>query len=403
MENLIFAHMIPVTEAINIIKENTPLLSPVSFPLAEASGLVLAEDVVAGIDTPPFNQSAMDGYAFRLSDLRKMKQLTVAASIAAGELTMPVVPIGQAVRIFTGAPVPNGLDTVVIQEKIVRNDDTITILDDELKEFSNIRLRGSEIRAGEIAMPAGSVLTPGAVGFLASIGRAAVMAYPRPMVRVIVTGNELAKTGEPLQPGQVYESNSILLLAALKQLRVVSVSIDRVADDPHQTRAIISHALNNSNLVLVTGGVSAGDYDFVVGAVESVGVRRLFHKVKQRPGKPLYAGIKEEKMLFGLPGNPASVLTCFYQYVIPAIESMTGRTDLLQKRNLPLATSIHKKIQLTQFLKAICTANEVTPLPAQESYRLSSFALANCLIILPEEKMEFAKGDLVETLVLPYL
>ena len=253
------------------------------------------------------------------------------------------------------------------------------------------------------ALTKGTVLTPAAIGFLASLGVTEVQVYPKPNVYIIITGNELQEPGLVLKHGQVYESNSVMLQTALAQLGIINSTIMYAKDDPAELESTLENALTHADLVLLTGGVSVGKYDFVVKAAEACNVRQLFHKVAQRPGKPLFAGKKEAKIVIGLPGNPASVLTCFYNYVVPAIECMTGRKNLLQRRQLQLTTDYRKKVKLTQFLKAICNNDEVTPLAAQESFRLSSFSLANCLIILPEEMMEFKKGEPVETLLLPYL
>lgn len=395
--------MISVTDAIATMRANTSLLSPIKLTLEKAQGLVLAEDIFAACSVPNFNQSAMDGYALRYDDLRKSNQLHVVHEVAAGDSSPGNTPELSAVRIFTGALVPDDLDTVVMQEKVELQNGKITILDSDLIKGSNVRQAGSEIRKGELALSTGSFLSPAAMGFLAGIGTTDVLVYPKPSVHIIVTGKELRTAGKELQPGQVYESNSLLLQSALKQLHVNNITVDFIGDDLDETIQTIEKALTTSDLVLLTGGVSVGNYDFVVKAAEACGVKQLFHKVKQRPGKPLYAGMKKNKIIFGLPGNPASVLSCFYNYVVVAVECMTGRKKLIHKRWFPLSSSFTKKIKLTQFLKAIHNEETVTPLSAQESFRLSSFSLANCLIILPEEKLDFTEGELVETVVLPYL
>ena len=194
-----------------------------------------------------------------------------------------------------------------------------------------------------------------------------------------------------------------MLQTALAQLNIPAVTIAFASDDAIEIQQAIETALARSPLVLLTGGVSVGSYDFVVEAAHKTGVMQLFHKVAQRPGKPLYCGRKDGSIVFGLPGNPASVLSCFYNFVIIAIECLTNRKGLVEKRKLPLASSFDKKIALTQFLKAYFDGNTVKPLTAQESFRLSSFAIANCLVVLPEEKRVYDKGETVETLVLPYL
>jgi molybdopterin molybdotransferase len=378
--------MIAVTDAINKIRAKTKLLIPVKLSLEKASGLVTAEDIVAGCNVPNFNQAAMDGYAFRYSDLLTTNEFSVTDEIAAGDTQQISIAQGSAVRIFTGAAVPKELDTVVMQEKVHVENNKITVLDKELKKGSNVRLPGAEIAKGELALTKNTVLSPGAIGFLASIGTTEVLVYPKPLVHLIITGKELVKRGQSLQQGQVYESNSLLLQSALKQLHIHNITIDFVGDDLNETVEAISYALDSADLILLTGGVSVGDYDFVVEAAEACGVEQLFHKVKQRPGKPLYAGIKNNKVVFGLPGNPASVLSCFYNYVVTAIECMTGQRNLISKRWLPLSSPFYKKIPFTQFLKAQCNEEKVTILSAQESFRLSSFSIANCLVVLPEEK-----------------
>lgn len=395
--------MIAVNEAIERIKLHTHKLAPIELSLKDAAGLVLAEDVFAGCDVPNFNQSAMDGYALRYRDLSLTKQFSIAHEIAAGDVAASNVPPQSCVRIFTGAPVPADLDTVVMQEKVKLHSTGISVLDETLTEGSNVRMVGSEIKKGSLAVPKNTFLSPATIGFLASIGTKEVMVYPKPKIHIIVTGKELAKLGQDLKEGQVYESNSLLLQAALRQLHIDNVNIDFVTDSLDDTIRAIKSALANADILLLTGGVSVGDYDFVVKAADACGINQIFHKVKQRPGKPLYAGVKNNQIIFGLPGNPASVLSCFYNYVTIAIQCMTGRNSLTEKRWFPLATSFNKKITLTQFLKAYHDGQTVTPLTAQESFRLSSFSSANCLIILPEEKLDFAEGELVETLLLPYL
>jgi molybdopterin molybdotransferase len=392
--------MISVSEAIRLLREKCAPLSPLNTPLLQSTGLVLAEDVVAATNVPGFQQSAMDGFAFRFEDYQQSNSLTIAGEIAAGDQAIYIYQPQAAIRIFTGAPLPSWADTVVMQEKTDFQNKTLYIIDEQLVKGSNVRMEGSEIRKGELALSKGTVLTPAAIGFLASVGINEVKTIPKPIVHIIVTGNELQEPGHTLLSGQVYESNSILLQSALQQLHIIDVSVTKVKDDPDAVKNIISSALEKADLILITGGVSVGKYDFVVQAAEACDVQQLFHKVAQRPGKPLYAGINKKKLIFGLPGNPASVLTCFYVYVVAAIEAMMGK-KLSQTKELLLTESFSKKVKFTQFLKAIYTGNEVKILPAQESFRLSSFALANCLVVLPQEKMEFAKGEMVETILLP--
>lgn len=395
--------MISVNEALQLVRENTMVLTPLTIPLRNAGGLVLAEDVIAGISLPNFDQSAMDGYAFRFAELLEAKSLTVVGEVAAGDDKSFDPEPYSAVRIFTGAAVPQGFDTVVMQEKTERRGNKLLVLDDLLQKGSNVRKKGDEIREGELALAKGTVLSPAAIGYLAGLGVTQVTVYPKPAVHIIVTGKELQKAGNPLQYGQIYESNAIMLQAALEQLHISNTPAVFAGDDLSEIQEAIFTGLKTADLILLSGGVSVGNYDFVVQAAEACGITQLFHKVAQRPGKPLYVGKKGRKLVFGLPGNPASVLSCFYNFVVVAIEQLTGRKSFLERRQLPLLSNFSKKIELTQFLKAYYTNDGVTPLSAQESFRLSSFSVANCLLVLPEKKREFTTGDMVEILVLPYL
>jgi molybdopterin molybdotransferase len=373
----------------------------VTLSLQQAAGLILAEDLYATIDIPAFPQSSMDGYAFSFSGWQQYKKLKIAGEVAAGSNETFTLAPGNAVRIFTGAAVPPGADTVVMQEKTKTENGELIIEDEALQQSASVRPKGSEIKSGELALEKGNILSPAAIGFLAGIGVTEVKAYPNPSISIIITGNELQQPGKPLQHGQVYESNSFALKAVLKQLHINNVEIFYATDKPEIVTETLKKALQQSDVVLLTGGISVGDYDFVLRAATECGVEKLFHKVKQRPGKPLYFGKKENKLVFGLPGNPSSVLTCFYQYVIPALEKLSKRKISLQTLKVPLARSFQKAVGLTHFLKGIYNGKTATPLDAQESYRLSSFAKANCLIQIDEEITTLNEGELVDVYLLP--
>jgi molybdopterin molybdotransferase len=393
--------MISVTEAKNRIRANAKALAPVTIPLQQAAGRVLAADVFALTDIPAFNQSAMDGYALSFAGLQLHKTLTIQGEVPAGAPELFLLEGNQAMRIFTGAAVPAGADTVVMQEKVQANNGHLLILDDQLNAGNNVRLKGSEIKAGELVLSKGQRLTPAAVGFLATTGVAEVSVYPTPVMSIIVTGNELQQPGKALLHGQVYECNSFQLRAALQGLQIEDVPVFEAKDDPQTVKDILQNALDNSDVVLLTGGVSVGNYDFVPEAAAACGVITLFHKLKQRPGKPLFVGKKENKWVFGLPGNPSSVLTCFYEYVIPALEELMQLKPVLKTIQAPLAKAYSKTAVLTFFLKGYYDGQTVVPLDAQESYRLRSFAMANCLLCLPEEKMDYREGEEVEVHLIP--
>jgi molybdopterin molybdotransferase len=290
---------------------------------------------------------------------------------------------------------------VVMQEKTKIENSYLVIEDNNIALGLNIRVKGSEIKTGELALAKETFLAPAAIGFLAGIGVTEVLVYPFPSISIIVTGNELITPGQPLQKGQVYESNSYSLRAALQQLHISEVKVYKAKDTLEIVKQVMKEALQQSDIIFLTGGVSVGDYDFVAAAATQNGVEKIFHKIKQRPGKPFYFGKKENKLVFGLPGNPASVLTCFYEYVEPVLKKMIRQKTGLQVMQVPLAEPFQKAAGLTHFLKGSYDGKIVTPLHAQESYRLSSFANANCLIKIDEEVTVCEKGEIVEIHLLP--
>ncbi len=393
--------MISVTEAKNIIQQNTAPLSPRRLLLEQAAGLVTTEDVYAPLDIPPFRQSSMDGYAFSFHDWVSTGKLTVTGIVAAGDTERITLATGTAIRIFTGAAIPEGADTVVMQERTKLELNELRIDDAQLKAGSNVRPAGAEIRSGQLALPKGSMLTPAAIGFLASLGITALGVHPRPSLSIIITGDELKEPGTRLLHGQVYESNSLTLKAALQQLGIHDVRVIKAKDNLLLLSGVLKEALGQTDMVLLTGGISVGDHDHVLQATMNNGVQKLFHKIKQRPAKPLYFGKKEDKYVFGLPGNPASVLMAFYEYVIPALGILSNTGNMLQVVTAGLLHPFKKAAGLTHFLKGYYNGKTVAILDAQESFRLSSFARANCLIRIDENVTECRKGDGVEIHLLP--
>jgi molybdopterin molybdotransferase len=385
--------MINVTEAKQLISENCGVLKVKTLPLLEANGSILAEPIYAIMDTPPFDQSAMDGYAFSYENWDKKSNLTVIGEIQTGNYSNKQLLANEAVRIYTGAPTPPGADTVVMQEKISRDENTIQIQDAFLAQGANVRPQGSQTKKGEMALQERQLLTPVAISFLAGIGINKVSVFSKPTVSIIVTGKELAKADDTITEGKIFESNSIGLIAALQQLGIDPVSVE-VVDDVEEDieRAIVNQL--TSDILILTGGVSVGDYDLVPASLEKCGVEKIFHKIKQKPGKPFYFGRYNQTLVFALPGNPAAVMSCFYEYVVQAISSFTQK-EYFKKMAFPLAEDFNKKAGLTYFLKGKMGERVVTVLNNQESYKLNSFAVADCLIEFDEEKEIFKKGDLV--------
>lgn len=389
--------MISVEEAKEIINFNCGALPPIKMPLANANGYILAAAVFAPINSPPFNQSAMDGYAFNSAETDWTKNVLVSGLSQTGDTKETIFKKGSAIRIYTGAAVPNGADTVIIQEHVELHGNHIVLNHEAPKTGSNIRLAGSQIKIDECAAQAGTLLNAGTVGYLIGLGIEAVEVIPKPKIGIIVTGKELVKLGSNLMHGQVYESNSIMLKAALQDGNLVPELIAYANDIEAEITATIKKAIATCEVVLVTGGISVGDFDFVGKAFENLGVEKLFYKVKQKPGKPLYAGKLGNTFLFGLPGNPSSVLSCYYEYVVPCLRKMRGYSfEANNKQFLPLGENTHKKGTLTNFLKGRIDKGFVFICEGQESYKLSAFTQANCLVMLQAEQNELMEGEIVE-------
>ena len=378
--------MITVARAWTLIKEHVMTLAAVKVNLKEAGGLVLAQDIIASKDVPSFPQSNMDGYTFCFNE--NNQPYTIVGEVAAGASQIKAIEKGTAVRIFTGALVPEGADTVLMQEKAKIDGVVLTVLDEKIKK-------------GERPLTKGMILKPAAIGFIAGMGIEKVMVYPAPRIGILVTGNELQTVGSDLKEGQVYESNSYTLMAALEALNIKEIKVKQVKDDLVQITNELNSLIKENDIVLMTGGVSVGDYDFTLMAFDNCQVKTVFHKIKQKPGKPLLFGLKAEKIIFGLPGNPSSVLTCFYEYVLPAIEKLTYQTVSLKAIQAPIAHTFKKLQGLTHFTKAMYDGENVTLLTGQESYKLASYAVANCLAILPEEVEEITKGTIIHIHLLP--
>ncbi|HWV33754.1 MAG TPA: gephyrin-like molybdotransferase Glp [Dyadobacter sp.] len=395
--------MVTVNEAKRRIIANTVTLPTVQIPLEQAIGSYLAADVVSPIALPPFRQSSMDGYAIVHSDVTEAgTSLRLAGESKAGQADLPVVSAGTAVRIFTGAPVPEGATAVVMQENTSPVDGAVQIHEFPVVEGKNVRRAGQQIAQGVVALHVGTLISPGAVGFLKGMNVNEVIVHSKPRVGLLVTGDELLKAGEALVPGKIYESNSAMLQAALKQAGIAEVSITYASDDLDATIGALSALVEQCDIVLASGGISVGDYDFVGKALEALGAETIFYKVRQKPGKPLLFGKKGEKLIFALPGNPASSLVCYYEYVLPALKKIMGSKEpFLRSVKLPLRHAYRFDGERDEFLKARVEGDEVVSLDGQESFVIGSFAVANAIIYLPVAQNRVEAGELVEVHLLP--
>jgi len=388
--------MITVETALEILKAATSSLSSERKTLVASKGRVLAESILSPIDMPSFNQSAMDGYALYADE--GIESYRVISEVAAGSGEEPALKRGEAVRIFTGAMVPATANVVVQQEWVERADKEIRITR-EIEAGQHIRLQGEQIKKGELAIEAGSILNPAAIGFLAGLGITEVHVIKAPKISLITTGNELIEPGNALKRGQIYESNSAMLCAAFEAYHFKNYTLAKVEDDYNLTKKAIEAELEKSDFVILTGGISVGDYDFVGKALHEIGVQELFYKINQKPGKPLYFGKLGNKIVAALPGNPAAALTCFYRYVLPALNRMKGKGFVgLEELELPIREAYIKKGDRAEFLKAEIKDGLVMPLGSQSSAMLNTYSQANALLYIPAEKSQVSKEERVKVL-----
>ncbi|QBZ97966.1 molybdopterin molybdotransferase MoeA [Flavobacterium sangjuense] len=384
--------MISTSEAFSILENLNYSKRVVELSLLEARNHVLAETVYSPINMPPFRQATMDGFAIALHD---SLQYEIVGEVKAGDFFTNELKPGQAVKIFTGAAVPNSAQAVIQIEKVsVTNSDLF--LQENIKPETNIRQLGAQITKDAVALEEGTFLNPAAIGFLTGLGITKVKVFQKPSVGIVVTGNELISAGENLPNGKVYESNTIMLQTALFDANFNTVSLYKVNDDFENTKSTLKKAINENDVVLVSGGISVGDYDFVGKALESLEVETLFYKVNQKPGKPLLVGKQNDKLIFALPGNPAASLTCFYVYVLPTLQRRSGiKHTYGSQLKKSLAHDFTVDNPRSQFLKAFIVDDEVTILSHQDSGMLNSFALANALVYVPNGNYQLSKGDKV--------
>jgi len=334
--------MLTVEQAKQTILGAVAALPAETVPTAAALGCVLAEDVASDINIPSFDNSAMDGYAVRVADVAGASaehpvRLRCQGEVPAGSVASSPLQAGCALKIFTGAPVPPAADTVVIQEDTRREGDVVVVLDSE-KAGANIRRAGEDISKGAVVLRLGSLCGPAHVGVAASLGRAQLSVVRRPRVAVLATGEELVTPGKPLGPGQIYDSNSPTLAALVRQAGCEPVTAGIVPDTLEATQSALERALAQADVVITSGGVSVGEYDFVKDALVALGADTKLWKVAMKPGKPLVFSVCGGKPVFGLPGNPVSVFITFVLFAWPALQKMRGLAD--DALDLPTADAI---------------------------------------------------------------
>jgi len=400
--------MISVHDALTLILDTVSPLAGERVGLLQAVGRVLAEEIRSEREVPPFANSAMDGYAVRWEDIRDANAdqpiaLEILEVIQAGAVPTQAVTSGAVSKIMTGAVLPAGADTVIRVEDTEEYDGRVWIKRSE-RPGTHIRAGGEDIRRGQLVLEKGRVLRPADIGLLASVGRSFVLVRQRPRVAILSTGNELVEVDGTLRPGQIVNSNAYTLAAAVQEAGGQPVPLEIARDTLDEIRAALNEAVRH-DVVLSTGGVSVGDFDFVKAAMDELGIRRLFWQVAQKPGKPLTFGLLRERPYFGLPGNPVSALVCFYLYVRPALGKMTGHKKLfLPVVHAVVEEDIPKAKGLTEFVRCRLSQTnghyQVRSAGSQSSGVLSSLSLGEGLAIGPAELPLLPQGMAVKVLVL---
>jgi molybdopterin molybdotransferase len=397
--------MVTVEQALEIVLRETPALPPEEVPLADALGRVLARDVAADRDLPAFDRAAMDGYALRTADVQHAPAaLELVGEVRAGEWPTLAVGAGQAVRIMTGAPLPQGATAIQQVERTRPLDEfRVTILA-AVAEGQNVAPRGSEVRAGDVVLAKGRVVDPAAIGVLATAGCARVAVARRPVVALLVTGDEIVDVAATPGPSQIRNSNGPAV-AAQARLAGARVELLGVAPDSQQAIAEALRGGFAADVLIVSGGVSAGEYDLVEPALVELGATFLFTKVQVKPGAPLVFGRRGAQLVFGLPGNPVSAQVCFDLFVRPALLKLQGAQVLSRPRvEAQLAGKLKNRSGRKSHTPARVRFEDgrlvARPLRSAGSGDLVAHARANALVVLEADREEAAEGETVEALLL---
>jgi molybdopterin molybdotransferase len=384
-----------------VLERVAPLAAQERLAVKGALGRILAEDVRAPLDIPPLPNSARDGYALRGADLVSSESiyLRLVAEVPAGQYCATEINAGEAARIFTGAPLPPGADTVVMQEYVQHHGDVVEVPAGAVKAYDNVRPRGEDVHVGDVVLERGTFIRPQEMGILASLGLTSVWVHTRPRVAVISTGNEVVEAGEARGPAQIFDSNRYSLIGLLETLGVEAVDFGIIRDERDELRQAFLSASAQTHAILTSGGVSVGAYDLVRDVLNEVGVID-FWRVKMRPGGPQAYGRIGPAYFFGLPGNPVSAMVVFLEIVRPALWRLMGRQEWQPTSfHARLRETIRKRPGLMEFQRGILTYAEhgweVTTTGPQGSGILRSMVKGNCLIFLAEERGDYERGEAV--------
>ncbi len=390
-------------EARQIILGSVQPLGAERVQILEALGRVLAEDIIAPWEMPFCNNSAMDGYAVRAAECQPGMVLPVTGYIPAGALATSPLPPGSAVRIMTGAPVPEGADAVVPIEDTEPLDSQVRVTT-KVAPRQHIRFTGEDVRCGETILPAGTLIRPPEISLLASFSKVLVPVYRKPRVAILSTGDELIEVGEPITAGKIINSNALCLAAAVAEAGALPLMLEIARDNLESHRRQLSEGLRNDVLV-TSAGVSTGDRDLVRDVLAELGVRQLFWKVGIKPGGPTAFGLKDDKPVFSLPGNPVATMITFEEFVRPALLRMMGHTRVV-KAFVPalFQEPLTKKPGKVSFLRVRLKLDSGRYLAYssgdQNTGILKTMLLADAIAVLPAERTSFAPGEEVQVHVL---
>jgi len=398
--------MLNIEEALKAILDHATPLTPVSMPLDEAAGLVLAENVIALGNVPPFANSAMDGFAVLAADIQQASEATpvrlrILEDVPAGSVaTQPVRP-GTAIRIMTGASLPGGADTVVhVEVTRAEGDDVLILL--ALKTGVHVRRVGEDMKDGAIVLAAGTVLRPGEVGICAAAGHATLTVHPRVHTAILTTGSELVNADQVPGPGQIRDANAHSLRAQVAAMGAEPVVFARVPDTRAAVRTALERALAQADVVLTSGGISVGDYDFVKDVLQEMGAELVFWRVRQKPGKPMAFWTLGSRHIVGLPGNPVSCMVCTEQYVRPLVRRMMGHALLYRPVRTAVLDGRYAKgadVGRTHFVRVRLQEHDgvlhATLTGPQGSGILTSMALAVGIAVIPEDTPVVEAGQTI--------
>lgn len=398
--------LMQVADAQTLVLQHTQRLPAEMATLSPSLlGRVLAEDVASDIDSPPFDKSMVDGFALRSEDAAEgINTFRIIEEVLAGQTPMHAVGLGEAASIMTGAPLPLGADAVVMHEHTLFNQHQVR-LQHPVKPRQNIMAQASEMMLGETVLAAGTILRPQELGLLATVGRTSVQSYRTPKVAILSTGDEIIDPGQPLSSGQIRNSNASLLIALVARSKAIPNYLGIANDTLESLRPLIATGLQ-SDVLVITGGVSAGKVDLVPDVLAEAGVNPIFHKVALKPGKPLYFGTHGNTLVFGLPGNPVSGMVGFELFVRPALRKLMGRSEPFVSATMKAqcgSVFSHKSDRPTYFPAQLRTTREgwiAYPVNWKGSGDLRSICAADGFAVLPPGELRYSAGDYMDVLML---